>query len=1246
MATLVLSTLGAALGGPFGRVLGGVAGNIIDRRLFGEDIEGPRLGDVSISTAEEGTAIPRAYGTVRTGGHLIWATRFEEEANVERQGAKGRAPTTTTYSYAGNAAYALCEGPISMVRRIWADGKELDLTEIEYRVHLGTETQLPDPLIAAKQGGTAPAYRGTAYVVFERLPLERFGNRLPQFSFEVVRGVNPVARATRAITIIPGATEFGYATTPVIEGGDGEARALNRHVLHARTDWQAALDELTALCPNLRAVSLVVSWFGDDLDAARCLIRPGVETPKRPGINRSWNVAGYTRGTARPLSQLGASPAYGGTPDDESVIEAIRDLRARGLEVFLYPFVLMDVPPDNDLTDPYGAAEQAAYPWRGRITCSPAPGRPESPDGSDAARAAVEAFVGDEAKPNYAAFVEHCVSLCERAGGVDGFVIGSEMRGLTMIRDADDTFPFVEALANIARTAKDRLGPGTAITYAADWSEYFGHQPADGSGDVFFHLDPLWADPAIDAVGIDNYMPLSDLRDEDRRDGGPDGLYSAADAAGLSGFIDAGERFDWYYASEADREARIRTPITDGAHGKPWVFRPKDIRAWWSEPHFERRGGVELGEPTSWVPASKPVWLTELGAPAVDKAANQPNVFPDPKSSESAYPHFSNGVRDDHAQHAFLEAHLDHWRERGEEIVPLDRIFLWTWDARPIPAFPVLEEVWSDGGNWRTGHWLNGRFSGAPLGEVLSAVLSDHGFEAYDTSAVEGWASGLLLPDPADARTSIRSLLESHGVDASERDGRIVFSSRTRRTNGPASIERWAIPSGSPERELTRSRGADLPTEAVLAYRDPMRSHEVASQRAVLPAAAIARREARATPLTLEADEAANVIDALLRERHEARDRLTIEVPWAQVGLRPGDLVQVPGLEPMLVEGITDGLTRRLELSVAPDPTRPRVEAPRSAPPASPTILAGKPLALLLDLPLLPEREAGAFVAARQRPWRPLVVLRSRGRVTGTAGTLESPSLIGRLVEPLSAGPIGAFDDAHVIELTLPGGALESRSVTDVLSGGNAIAVRSPLGWEILQFAMAEEVAPERWRLRHLLRGRLGTERAMGAPAGADAVLLGAPLLPLPVSARESELAPEWIVTPAGVALDPERSVVLTGAVGAEALTPLSPAHLRVEAGPEGALHIGWVRRARVDADSWLPDDIPLGEEREAYRVRIEGADRAASFETAEPRFTYEAALREANGHAQGPLVVSVAQIGTLVGEGHRATVILEGERA
>ena len=71
-----------------------------------------------------------------------------------------------------NFAIGLCEGEIAEVRRVWADGKELDLGKMTLRVHRGDETQAADPLIVAKEGADrALAYRGLAYVVFERLAL-------------------------------------------------------------------------------------------------------------------------------------------------------------------------------------------------------------------------------------------------------------------------------------------------------------------------------------------------------------------------------------------------------------------------------------------------------------------------------------------------------------------------------------------------------------------------------------------------------------------------------------------------------------------------------------------------------------------------------------------------------------------------------------------------------------------------------------------------------------------------------------------------------------------------------------------------------------------------------------------------------------------------------------------------------------------------------------------------------------------
>ena len=183
--------------------------------------------------------------------------------------------------------------------------------------------------------------------------------------------------------------------------------------------------------------------------------------------------------------------------------------------------------------------------------------------------------------------------------------------------------------------------------------------------------------------------------------------------------------------------SRSRSPISDGS-GKPWVFRYKDIKSWWLNAHYSRPGGVESGTPTSWVPQSKPFWFMEIGCPAVDKGANQPNVFVDPKSSESALPYFSRGTRDDLMQRRYLRAFIEAFDPASDgyvaglnpvssltskRMVDVSHVHVYTWDARPYPAFPRNTDVWGDGDNWRLGHWLNGRFAAAPLAETVQALF-------------------------------------------------------------------------------------------------------------------------------------------------------------------------------------------------------------------------------------------------------------------------------------------------------------------------------------------------------------------------------------------------------------------------------------------------------------------------------------------------------------------------------------------
>ncbi|MDD3446245.1 MAG: glycoside hydrolase/phage tail family protein, partial [Zavarzinia sp.] len=962
MATLLLTAAATAVtaSSPFwvtaaATVAATAVGAVIDRGIFSSTVhrEGARLADLQVQSSNEGAPLPEVAGRMRLAGQVIWATRFREEATTEtsgggKGGGSGGGTSVTTYRYYANFAVALCEGPVDRLWRVWADGKPLDLSGLIWRFHTGNDDQAPDPLIEGIEGtGQIPAYRGTAYVVFENLPLERFGNRLPQLTFEVFRRVPPPEGAgledrIKAVTLIPGSGEFVYETR-VITAGASEAAAgtlapQNRSAGDSRADLFPALDDLAASLPNVARVFLVVGWFGDDLRAGQCRIRPRAEIAVKNSFEGrtpvGWRVHGQGR-EAVPIVSINPANgriAYGGTPSDESVVRVIRELKRRGYAVTLYPFVFMDIPADNELPDPYSAGGaaigQPAHPWRGRITAAIAPGFDGTTDGAAGIASEIATFVGtvtpgqigaaihgdDSVSISYSGanewsyrrFILHYARLAQTVnavdpGAVDAFVIGSELRGLSTLRDGVGSYPFVAHLRAMAADCRMVMGAGVRLTYAADWSEYFGHQPADGSGDLRYHLDPLWADANIDAVGIDNYLPLSDWRDgEDHVDraAGWSGIY---DAVYLRANIEGGEQYDWYYASVADRENQIRSPIADGAYGKPWVFRPKDLRAWWSNFHVERIAGMEQEAPTAWQPEGKPIWFTELGIPSIDRGTNQPNVFFDPKSSESALPHFSAGTRDDLVQRAGLEAWLEHY---GPETAtnPVSSVYggsmvgdiaVWTWDARPFPAWPARDDLWGDTDLWPIGHWLNGKVACADLAGLVHGLCARVGLsgDMIDVSRLRGVVPGYLRDRPSTPRAEIEALMRSHDFDAAEIGGRLCFLPRggeAAASLGPGDLV--AGGEGEVDFALTRAQETDLPAEVAVSFTDVARDYRqstVVSRRLVGGAAG---RDSIALPLVMDEEQALATAERLLAEAWIGREGARFTLPPSALALDPGDI--------------------------------------------------------------------------------------------------------------------------------------------------------------------------------------------------------------------------------------------------------------------------------------------------------------------------------------------------------------------
>ena len=286
MATLILSTVGTALGGPIGGLIGTVIGQSIDQQLLGGGPRrGPRLGDLSVQTSSYGSMIPRMYGTMRVAGTVVWSTDLEESS--ELQGDGKNEPERVAYSYSASFAVALSCRKAASVARIWADGKLIRGAAGDLKVGgtlrflNGSEGQAVDPLIATLEGiGTTPAYRGLVLAVFEDLMLSDFGNRIPSLTFELVADAVGIGLGAILVDASEGVIECadarpvaGYAlygqdmesaVAPLVEAfavdltDDGEAfraptatvaRALPREAMGAASDVAGSIAVERSLLP-------------------------------------------------------------------------------------------------------------------------------------------------------------------------------------------------------------------------------------------------------------------------------------------------------------------------------------------------------------------------------------------------------------------------------------------------------------------------------------------------------------------------------------------------------------------------------------------------------------------------------------------------------------------------------------------------------------------------------------------------------------------------------------------------------------------------------------------------------------------------------------------------------------------------------------------------------------------------------------------------------------------------------------
>jgi hypothetical protein len=306
------------------------------------------------------------------------------------------------------------------------------------------------------------------------------------------------------------------------------------------------------------------------------------------------------------------------------------------------------------------------------------------------------------------------------------------------------------------------------------------------------------------------------------------------------------------------------------------------------------------------VPRSKPVWFTEMGCAALDKATNQPNKFLDAMSSESVLPHFSDGRRDDVIQAAYVRAMTEFWgdpannparaaygRTGAGRMIDMSRAHVWCWDARPFPAFPGRTDLWSDGPAWERGHWLNGRAGAVPLADVVAELCREAGVRAFDTEGLRGLVRGYTLSGGESGRAALQPLMLAHGFDAVERDGVLGFVMRGGQLDAEIGPDDMALAEEVEAVEVTRAADAELAGRVRLTHVEAGGDYATRTAETVLPGSEFLAVSDSELAMALTRGEGQAMAERWLSEAAVARDSVRFALPPSMSHLGPGDVVRL-----------------------------------------------------------------------------------------------------------------------------------------------------------------------------------------------------------------------------------------------------------------------------------------------------------------------------------------------------------------
>lgn len=357
------------------------------------------------------------------------------------------------------------------------------------------------------------------------------------------------------------------------------------------------------------------------------------------------------------------------------------------------------------------------------------------------------------------------------------------------------------------------------------------------------------------------------------------------------------------------------------------------------------------------------------------------------------------------------------------------------------------------------------------------------------------------------------------------------------------------------------------------------------------------------TTIAMDATEAAQMADVLLQEPWMRRQSYDLNIGPQWLALTAADPILIPlrgeaqrcviSEDTRAMPGIIEAKAFRDDASIyASNATG----TPGGAGEQTLTPIGDTDLVIIDSAAYLSSHnDAGVFLAAcgASDRWDGYGLFESTdgGSNFSRIAAYETASTMGTLIDAIPEGPFELWDYENEIVVAMDNGTLESRTQDELtLSGANAMFVGADGRWEIIQFASAVAEGMDSsgrviYRLSTLLRGRQGTEWAIGSSQAGDRMAMcsttqrlaievsrvGIPRLLKAISfGRTTESGPEQTFTPQGVALKPYAPTLPEG-----------------QRDGSGNLDIYAVRRTRISAEWNDSDYVPLNEEIEAYEIDI-----------------------------------------------------------